>query len=350
MQAGGAPNDSHIIRHAQRRGSLMRVLRLDPRPPDVASVAEAAPDDDGASLVDATWESAEWAPVPGAAPAMAPSLAFVDGVQHVDRRFTADDLDDGDRRPRGWPIGGVLASYAAGAMCPGEPEPLRHVRVCRAAILGKGARPDAVVVRSTSMSVTYTPAPAPSDDPVGLDAALNRMRSDLEAEVVRRLLDDGAGLVVVDGRLPPDMHGNAVGLIKTPRLVPLGDEAHVRVVVALRGGERSPVFVRQRSDRHYYSWFVCLRTPGPRDLALSGVALMEMDGAASRDDVLRTADLTAALLPVYAPAPHRDPRAPQNLLPVGQLERALRHRLGDRAFMSRLLVEAFARQEYQWTS
>jgi hypothetical protein len=54
------------------------------------------------------------------------------------------------------------------------------------------------------------------------------------------------------------------------------------------------------------------------------------------------------VLPRYASAPHRDPRAPQNLLPVGQLERALRHRLGDRAYVARLIQEAFAREEFQW--
>jgi hypothetical protein len=108
------------------------------------------------------------------------------------------------------------------------------------------------------------------------------------------------------------------------------------------------VFVRERSDRRYYAWFVCLRSPGPRDVALSGLALIEMDSAATREEAVRTADLTTAVLPRYASSPHRDPRAPQNLLPVGQLERALRHRLGDRGYIARLIQEAFAKEEFAW--
>ena len=41
------------------------------------------------------------------------------------------------------------------------------------------------------------------------------------------------------------------------------------------------------------------------------------------------ADRTAALLPVVGSEPHIDPRAPQNLVPIGALERELRHRMGD---------------------
>jgi hypothetical protein len=51
----------------------------------------------------------------------------------------------------------------------------------------------------------------------------------------------------------------------------------------------------------------------------------------------RTADLTGAILPRFAPSPARDPRAPQNLFPIGALESVLRHRLGDPALVRRAL-------------
>jgi hypothetical protein len=131
--------------------------------------------------------------------------------------------------------------------------------------------------------------------------------------------------------------------------VPVTSETQINVLCGLRRGERSPVFVRTRSDRRYYSWFVCLASPGRYDLAMSGLAMIEMDDSASRDEVTRVADLTASLLPRYAPKPHRDPRSPQNLLPVGQLERELRRRLGQREYVSRLIKESFAREEFAWT-
>ena len=41
------------------------------------------------------------------------------------------------------------------------------------------------------------------------------------------------------------------------------------------------------------------------------------------------ADLSAGCIPAFSGDSFRDPRSPQNLLPVGSLERELRHRLGD---------------------
>lgn len=322
----------------------MRLLKLDPRPPAYDSVAAATRDDDDAtSMLDDAFEMAEWRPI---APAeardgQAPRLAFVDGVQQYDARFSAE----GD----GWPIPGVLATYAAGAMCPGAEEPLCHVAVQRAAILSKGARPAAIDVRTSQTAHRYLPESAAGDDPASLDSKLNHLRAEIEASIVRRLLEERRyALVVVDGRLPQQAAG-AVGLIKTPQRVPVTSDTQINVLRGLRRGERSPVFIRTRSDRRYYSWFVCLASPGRYDLAMSGLALIEMDDLASRDDVVRAANLTAAELPRYAPKPHRDPRAPQNLLPVGQLERELRRRMGQREYVARLIRESFAREEFAWT-
>ncbi|HSJ45238.1 MAG TPA: hypothetical protein VK923_11210, partial [Euzebyales bacterium] len=49
------------------------------------------------------------------------------------------------------------------------------------------------------------------------------------------------------------------------------------------------------------------------------------------------ADESTATLPRFASSPHRDLRAPQNLYPIGALERHLRHRLGDGALIGRRL-------------
>ena len=57
-------------------------------------------------------------------------------------------------------------------------------------------------------------------------------------------------------------------------------------------------------------------------------------------EVTRLADLTARLLPPLASTPHKNPRAPQNLVPIGGLERELRHRLGDQQLLYRSLRAA----------
>jgi hypothetical protein len=54
------------------------------------------------------------------------------------------------------------------------------------------------------------------------------------------------------------------------------------------------------------------------------------------------ADEVAATIPRYAGVPHRDPRAPQNLQPIGALETHLRHLLGDPGLAYRAVREAVA--------
>ena len=59
----------------------------------------------------------------------------------------------------------------------------------------------------------------------------------------------------------------------------------------------------------------------------------------------RLADQSARILPLLASSPVRDPRSPQNLVPVGALERALTHRLGDRRWVSRLITVTVGREQ-----
>jgi hypothetical protein len=57
-------------------------------------------------------------------------------------------------------------------------------------------------------------------------------------------------------------------------------------------------------------------------------------------DAITLADRVTATLPRYASESHKDPRAPQNLYPVGGLERELRRRLGDPDVLYRALLIA----------
>lgn len=74
-----------------------------------------------------------------------------------------------------------------------------------------------------------------------------------------------------------------------------------------------------------------------------------MDDGVPRARAIEVADLTAAVLPPYAPAAYRDPRAPQNLMPVGQLERELRRRLGDPDLLRRMMLASFAKEAPSWS-
>jgi hypothetical protein len=87
-----------------------------------------------------------------------------------------------------------------------------------------------------------------------------------------------------------------------------------------------------------HSWYV--RLPGSGGAPLAGVVRCECTADLAPADVTTLADVTAAVLPRYASEPHKDQRAPQNLYPIGGLERELRHRLGDPALLYRALRAA----------
>ncbi|MBI5284698.1 MAG: hypothetical protein HY874_06355 [Chloroflexi bacterium] len=318
----------------------MRLLKIDPRPPSYDSVAEAALDaGSNATIVDSV-EMQDWHPIAPPPVVGAPKLAFVDGVQRLEVRVSAE----GD----GWPIPGALVSYAAGAACPGREPPVRHVNVQRRVILAKGVQPSSITLSARNGELDYLPAHNAGEDFESLGRTLNDLRANLEAEVVRALIVEGMELIIADGRLPDVRHGPVVGLIKTLHDLYVSKPEQVDCLMRLRAGERSPLFLIQRARTTYYSWFICLRDPGPLDLALSGLARLEMDDAKSKDEVLRVADITASILPAYASTAARDDRAPQNLLPVGQLERELRHRLGDPELLKRLMVQTFAKESPGW--
>jgi hypothetical protein len=109
---------------------------------------------------------------------------------------------------------------------------------------------------------------------------------------------------------------------------------------ALPVGQRTPVFLVRdpagRFDR--YSWYVRLGVAPPIAHQLAGLTRVEISTGAGLELAREAADLSARLLPEFASTPERDPRAPQNLLPIGALERALRHALGDPQWIRRMIT------------
>ena len=61
------------------------------------------------------------------------------------------------------------------------------------------------------------------------------------------------------------------------------------------------------------------------------------------EQAIELAELSGATLPRFASAAYKDPRAPQNLVPIAGLERRLRGLLGDARVLHRALTLATAR-------
>jgi len=249
-------------------------------------------------------------------------VLFVDGVRRIDARIW---ISVGDMaRP------GVCASVAAGVVrCDGDRAEVVASEVRRGVFAAaEGAGP--VVTRHG----TYQLYPVPSDDPEGLYLGVHKQMTALESALSSEV-GAGADLVVFDGPLRGRTDVNGVGYVKTQHVQYLPD-AQQAVVGRLGVGERSPLFL-VGGGRGWTRWSWYLRLPGPLVHPLSGVVRCELPGAGTVDAATDRADLVSAILPAFASQPHKDPRAPQNLYPIGGLERELRRRLGEAELLERAL-------------
>ena len=149
---------------------------------------------------------------------------------------------------------------------------------------------------------------------------------------------EGEDLLVVDGPLRGRQHlPRAIGFIKTHRSEYLPAALH-RVVGRLAPGQRTPVFGLGTSwQRH--SWY--LKLPGS-PAPWAGVVRVECPAELSLAQVVDLADRSAPMLCRYASTEYKDARAPQNLYPIGGLERELRRRLGDQKLLYRAIRRASA--------
>jgi hypothetical protein len=257
-------------------------------------------------------------PVPG-------RVLFLDGVRRIDARVWVHGAE-----PQ--PAAGIAASYAAGLVCLDGSARITDVAVERGlftAAAGAGG------LESRHANYRAWQAAGPGMDQLSL--ALQRRLSDAEVQLAllfRKEHPDADDLLVVDGPLRGRTHlDRTIGYIKTHHTTYLPVE-QATVVSALAPGQRTPAFTMGTSWRRS-SWY--LRLPGSSGAPWSGVVRLECSADLPVREVVRLADLSALLLPPLASSAHKDPRAPQNLVPIGGLERELRRRLGDQQLLYRSL-------------
>jgi hypothetical protein len=263
-----------------------------------------------------------WRPLsPDVGPAR--EVLFVDGVRRVDANLWIE-------REARFPGFGLAATYAAGAVRCNSDASVVAAEVRRGLFTGADADPV-----ETSMG-TYEVMSTRGSTPEELWLGIQERMGDLEGEVAE--LHAGAGLVVVDGPLSHRRHlPGAVGYVKTQHVQYLPDDLRA-TLGGLPVGSRTPLFLTTTSWSRF-SWYLRLANgTGPA----GGLVRCEVKADMPVNEAARVADLVSATLPRYASARHKDPRAPQNLYPIGGLERELRRRLGDRDLAIRALRRAAA--------
>ncbi len=282
----------------------------------------------GEGTIDDTVETDDWAPIDGRDDGIE-IVRFIDGVRRVDARLTLDD-------PEAGPVPGLCGTFAVGAAVWDRRAPRTEItaeRVERWAVLAGGR---AEMFPPVDLEPGYGTVTTTDPDPSATLRALHSAMRAAEGELSSSLGADG--FVIADGPLAELGPRPVVGYVKSHRVAYLSPERN-QVVAALGPGQRTPLFTFGGYAR--YSWYVRLaRVRGGH--SWSGVVRCEASNSLPTAEVITIADRTAALLPIVASEPHVDPRAPQNLVPIAGLERALRHRMGDPGIVVRRLREAVA--------
>jgi hypothetical protein len=269
--------------------------------------------------------AASWRPItPDPAPQLPGTVLFLDGVRRIDARIWVHG-------PNPQPAPGIAASFAAGLVCCCDSTArVADVTVERGLFT---AAPEATDIITRFARYPARLAAGPGLDQLSLALQQRLTNSEVQlALAFRAQHPEGDDLLIVDGPLRGRTHlERTVGYIKTHHASYLPTEQAV-VVATLAPGQRTPAFIMGTSWRRN-SWY--LQLPGTPGVPWSGVVRLECSAELLPADVTRLADLTARLLPPLASTPHKDPRAPQNLVPIGGLERELRRRLGDQQLLYR---------------
>jgi len=312
----------------RNRPPLNTRLLLDPWSTDYASSIQTDDEAGEADVhVDAAVETTQWhALPPGPAPS---SAAFIDGVRRLEARVIG-------MRAEGI-VHGLFASFGTGAaiVASGNAS-FSECRIGRRLILSSGlSRSEALPAGNTTL--VFEALSHASNNPTDLVLALQNAMRAAEWDLAKQL---SASIVFLDGPLaymtePP---GPVVGVVKSVHRLYL-DPEYMMLVFRLRAGERTPIFALREGQKTRYSWYLRIAERRPIHHGLSGVIRLEASAAGGIDAAVALAGISAGWLPRFASSPNRDPRAPQNLTPVGALEEHLRNQMGDATLVQRAIAQ-----------
>ena len=309
-------------------------------------ISQSQEDSASDDVVDTNIEGDNWVPHrPTSEPSLPKKIIFVDGRRRLDARFLGKAGNE--------VLYGAFATIAVGAV-------LVDRITCKATCLEPVIKRAIALGGDRSAPVTYIPCPLGSgaflayelclttsdnEPQTPLNLVQKAMREE-EARLTMPFANEAEVLVVRDG---PLLYGSykapesTVGYIKTMSKAYLTED-YASILWELKVGERTPIFAigEEGKPKRRWSWYlrsghpdICPQRLGYHDL--HGIVRLDLYSEVPLETAKEIADQTTYLIPQYASHPSRDPRAPQNLTPVGALERELGRRMGDKALIERRL-------------
>lgn len=287
--------------------------------------AERGPAETSSAKLDTNIEvdAKKWKPLDAPGEARCPErVLLVDGVRRTDARLWIGEHP------------GIACSYAAGVVeCVPGAARVADTRVQRAIFTSAPEVSDVGTAPARYCARSFEGA-----DEGALTNHVQASLIELEIKVSLAQREDG-DLLIVDG--PLRGRGSlprTLGYVKAQQKQYLPEKL-IGVVTSLKPGQRTPIF-RIAGIYERLTWYV--RLPGGGSSLWAGMVRVECSADVPEDEAIRLADLSAATLPRFASVSYKDPRAPQNLIPIAGLEKRLRQLLGDSRLLHRTLVRAAA--------
>lgn len=307
----------------------MAILRVDPWDPEYGTSLEFELENDLPQAVELDVEPVAWTPITPPEIEGIPCCAFVDGVRRIDLRLFAEESSA---------MAPALAgSWACGVAWSTKPPSVGEVVVGRTLVVGGGLTHHDLTPQIGGDDLHYVFVGVAGATPIDPIVGLQNIMREAEGVLAQTVFDGGdAELLVLDGPLTYFAKGPVVGMIKrqSRSYLPLDRGT---ILASLAEGQRTPLFRLGEQRLERYSWYTRLASVRRIDGGMTGIVRLEVATSIGLERARELADLTTAVLPRFASVVGRDPRAPQNLYPVAQLERVLRHRLGDAALVKRAL-------------
>lgn len=325
-------------------------IRLDPWPVDIEGGQLTLKDFNG-DIQDL--ETPRWAAIPARPiPERLRQVFVVDGKRRMESRLFIED----DHGHSG--LGG-FGAYVVGAveLCPHgtRQAELRAVKAARILAHAPDLRVDPTILSPRNPHtghLEYTPVAMQGTDPL---AALNTLQQhmlaaeqnlshDLASKVPADDQDDRewlSALTVQDGTLRGrNLNGAVVGCVKTMETMYLPAD-RTSLLSELKPGERTPVMRMTYSNGQFTRliWYVRLCEAAFYQHPMAGVMRLEMfapdDPSFLPPIVRQVANLSGTLLMRLGSHAHKDPRAPQNLIPTAALEQAMGRSMGSADLVTR---------------
>jgi uncharacterized protein len=261
-------------------------------------------------------------------------LFFIDGCRRLEGRVW-NTLQSGDIAP------GLLGTFAVGAVT------TKHDALTPAAVVERDLKRLLVLSGSDGANLVIPKRGheygnleyqlEPLNDTQNIENALMQrlqfcMR-EAEDQLAAKLPLETA-LLVLDGPLQRRASDRALGYVKTlHHLYVAGEE--LEVLRQLQKGQRTPIFQITNRILPRYSWYVRLEDTPDYIQPFSGLVRLEVRDTLGLEWARSVADWSCQVLPRYSAKAFRDPRAPQQLMPIAFLESDLKRRMGDLSIIRR---------------